>query len=1425
MSVTSITILNPSFQEGTAWPSSGLGEIATFTTNDGGQPYQYNVTINWGDGTAPTSGTVNYDPNYNADSNPLFDIDSAHTYSNAGDYTITIGIQDSVDATNATTPPDEGQVVVAGQALTASATQTPISAVVGTPLNNADVGTFSSANPLAVPSDFQATINWGDGVLTAGTIVQDASGLFHVDGTHTFSSVPSQDDVTVTIQHPGATGANASLTFQTPITVSAAPLILTPGTVTVSDSSIQSGASVIPAGTVVGTFTDAGGPGPESNYTSAASYVQFPGAVSTNTPIPIAPTVPNGSTYTIETATDTTFASPLVPGTEPFAIEIENTADAAIVQGSGSLIVTDAPLSQPADGQPTIAPQTRGSSFMATVAAFTDPDTLASPSDFTAIINWGDGTAPTIGIVDEVDSSNPNDLEFDVEGTHTYATAGLYPVSVEVQGITSKIAISNPDAVAVSGAPLVVAAPEVTISDASIKQGQSDIPAGTVVGTFTDTGGADPANDYMGAGSYVSFPGSATNTPVLVAPVVSGSSTFTVTTAADTFVSPALAPGTEDITLQITNTDGNITQSEPGTLTVTDAALGLPASGQPLVPNQVRGSEFTATVAAFTDPDTLATTGDFAATINWGDGTTSAGTIIGSDGSFQVQGSHTYETASPAGGFAVGVSIEGVAPFTATLSPSNFVNVAGSPLQVAAATVTISDASIEAPGQSYIPAGTVVGTFTDTGGADAVGNYTGDGSYVSFPGASASTPIAVSLSGSTFTITTATNTVISPRLVPGSQSFQLQITNSDGAMSASAFGTLTVTDAALAAPNGGQAALAATRGSALTATVAAFTDPDTLAAASDFTATINWGDGTAPTTGTVVRTAAGSFEVQSSHTYTGAGAFTITADVQGLVSTISLMNSVTVQGAALQLSTSPVTISDASIMQSRSFIPAGTMVGTFTDTGGADPSADYTSMASYVSFPGATGRTLIAVTPVVSGSSTFTITTAEDTMLTAPLTPGTSSFTLRVTNSDGAIAATASGSLTVTESALTDPTGPSTVIPTQVRGAGFAADVASFTDPDTLTTAADFTATINWGDGTTSAGTVTGSAGSFLVQGTHTYTGASPAGGFPIGISIRGVSPYTASIDLSNTVVVSGSRLQVSATPVTVSDASINSLGQSVIPAGTVVGTFTDTGGADPASDYTGAGSFASFPGATSNTPISVSLVGSTFTVTTAADTVILPRLLPGSAPFLLQVSNSDGNVAATASGTLNVTSSSMSGPQVVGMSFDRSTDQLTVTFQDASAALDQQSLIDPANYRVSRQFAQRGPNLVREVWTSGPVAGSDQQTVTLQLGAPIQRGIDFLTVYSGGIEDVAGNPLTGGSSGNAPSGSNFVGAFRVGRGPHRPQAVVKLAGVDRLATDRSAARSEQSSATHGSQRSPHGALDLALAQLDGHSRSGHRGR
>ncbi len=900
LSVTSITAPYPNppatpVVEGTQWS----GQIANFTTNDGGLPYQYNVMVNWGDGTSPSPGTVTVDS-----SNPsLYDVAARHTYRNAASYTVTIAIQDSVDSTNAA---GTGQIQVAPEPLSPTATQPTVVTTQGSGLSNIDVATFTDLNSLALPSDFTASIDWGDGQ-SAGTIVEDSNGVFHVQGSHSYRSAspPGGYDLQVTILH---TGTASNLTINNVATVAAASLTVTPATVTIADSSINgSSQAYIPAGTVVGVFTDQAGPLPTSDYTSVNSFARFAGAAS-NTLLSISPTVPNGSTYTVETAADTILTPSLQPGSSSFSLQITNGSNGVVAQGNGVLLVSDAPLAQPVNGQPVIPNQTRGTSFTGVVAGFTDPNTLATPSDYSALINWGDGTTPTPGVIAQTSPGT-----FTVDGTHVYTSASPstgFPILARVEeGSYSSISLAN--GVMVQGSSLQVTAAPVTVSDASINgSGQAIIPAGTVVGTFTDSGGPDALVNYTGSGTFVNFHGASANTLVLATPIVPGGSTYTLTTEAETVISPRLTPGTGNpFTLQVTNTDGAIVQSASGTYGVTDAPLSLPVSGAPIVPPQVRGASFTATVAAFTDPDTLAIASDFTAMINWGDGTApSLGVVSGSAGAFTVQGTHLYTTASPPSGYPVSVAIQG--PVSSLVAP-NAIIVGGSAISLTASPVIVSAGAVNGLMQPIIPAGTVVGTFTDAGGGDPAADYMGVGSYVSFPGALVQTPITATPTApgaATFMVTTSSDAVFSSRLSPGSSAFSVRITSTDGGSTTSGTGVLTVTDPPITLPGPGQPVVApALVGVPFTAAVAAFTDGNPLDLATDFTAMINWGDGSPPTPGLITGPSAGVFSVIGSHTYlslpSGVGANDLVSiqvtDRSG--TTLSIGNSIAVSASQIML--------------------------------------------------------------------------------------------------------------------------------------------------------------------------------------------------------------------------------------------------------------------------------------------------------------------------------------------------------------------------------------------------------------------------------------------------------------------------------------------------------------------------------------------
>jgi hypothetical protein len=99
-------------------------------------------------------------------------------------------------------------------------------------------------------------------------------------------------------------------------------------------------------------------------------------------------------------------------------------------------------------------------------------------------------------------------------------------------------------------------------------------------------------------------------------------------------------------------------------------------------------------------------------------------------------------------------------------------------------------------------------------------------------------------------------------------------------------------------------------------------------------------------------------------------------------------------------------------------------------------------------------------------------------------------------------------------------------------------------------------ATINWGDGTTTSGTVTGSNGAFTVAGGHTYA---DEGSFPLGVTVTDTANNT-SLPLNGTVaaaeadVLTAQGLTFTANP-----------GQAF--SGTVA-TFADSDTSNAASDF-----------------------------------------------------------------------------------------------------------------------------------------------------------------------------------------------------------------------------------------------------------------
>ena len=91
--------------------------------------------------------------------------------------------------------------------------------------------------------------------------------------------------------------------------------------------------------------------------------------------------------------------------------------------------MTDAPLG-PALGAPVSG--TEGTALTAIVATFADADPQETATDYTASIDWGDGTSGLgtvifVGIL-TAGFDNPQSLTFSVYGTHTYKEEGTYSI-------------------------------------------------------------------------------------------------------------------------------------------------------------------------------------------------------------------------------------------------------------------------------------------------------------------------------------------------------------------------------------------------------------------------------------------------------------------------------------------------------------------------------------------------------------------------------------------------------------------------------------------------------------------------------------------------------------------------------------------------------------------------------------------------------------------------------------------------------------------------------------------------------------------------------------------------------------------------------------------------------------------------------------
>ncbi len=146
----------------------------------------YTATIDWGDGTATSTGTIS------VNSGGGFDVYGSHIYNQEGVFPTQIAIRSILTGQ---------QIVAVGQAsVSPPLPYVPVSQFIVTPAGQSFTGavaTFTDANPGDTVSDFTALVDWGNGQTTQGSI-SETNGTFAINGTMTYT-VPGTYTITVTI--------------------------------------------------------------------------------------------------------------------------------------------------------------------------------------------------------------------------------------------------------------------------------------------------------------------------------------------------------------------------------------------------------------------------------------------------------------------------------------------------------------------------------------------------------------------------------------------------------------------------------------------------------------------------------------------------------------------------------------------------------------------------------------------------------------------------------------------------------------------------------------------------------------------------------------------------------------------------------------------------------------------------------------------------------------------------------------------------------------------------------------------------------------------------------------------------------------------------------------------------------------------------
>ena len=674
--------------EGTALPTTTL--IGTFTDNDpddnrndesGNATYTFIITVDWGDNTS----IVTLDSTNLFITNPtstirVFEISASHQYSNVGNYAITISITSIANFYMAVI---SSHAIIADAPLNVASNQPTING----PIVNGLIVSFTDGNLGGSTSDFTATIDWGDSTsLSLGTLISSGSGTFDISGSHKYANA-GYYKIQVNISDVGGSQLtivnHASCSYgNSPILTASIPQPTVTGPI-ITGLIVGDGADIV-------SFTSDNPTTLPSDFTAEIDWGDGkPLSFGTMTQ-PLG----TGTTFTVTGIHKYSFS-----GTYTIWVNIKDVSGSTTsIKNFASCLTGVNPVLTASSHQPVVSVASHVAFIIAT---FTDSDTTATINDFTAIIDWGDGTSLSLGYISKIEST------FGVIGDHKYALAGDYNIIVNVRDDSgSCVSINNIISCSVGANSVLTASslqPTITgpiVNGSLVNFTDSDTTA--IVSDFTaiiDWGDGKP----LSLGSVIQIG------DIGIEFSITGNHTYDL---ADTYI---ILVNVKDISGSIVSI-GNSVICIVGTNSILTALSHQPTITGPAVNGHI---------VSFTDSDTMAIVSDFTAIIDWGDDKSlSIGTITEASGVFSVNGSHNYVNA---GTYTVLVNVIDISSRSSIniKNTATFSTGTGSILTIGTQPV-LNNSHINGP----------IATFNDSNSGALVGDFTttidwGDGTSLS----------------------------------------------------------------------------------------------------------------------------------------------------------------------------------------------------------------------------------------------------------------------------------------------------------------------------------------------------------------------------------------------------------------------------------------------------------------------------------------------------------------------------------------------------------------------------------------------------------------------------------------------------------------------------------------------------------------------